>query len=205
MENIENVILDRDGTVIVDKHYLHDPAGVELLPGAGEGLALLARAGIRLFIATNQSGIGRGYFPEADYHAVDARLRDMLADYGVSIVDTAFCPHAPDTPCNCRKPATGMWSRLAADHGLAPANTVMIGDKDADVRFGLEAGLAASILVLTGKGAGELDKYALGAPLSIWTRPSPRPAGAPHVVARDLGAACDFILHHNATIGESVT
>lgn len=202
MQNIENVILDRDGTIIVDKHYLHDPVGVELFPGVGEGLAALCQHGIRLFIATNQSGIGRGYFPEADYHAVEKQLESALAEYGVTITGTAFCPHAPDTDCTCRKPGLGMWQKLSEKYGLTPNNTAMVGDKDADVRFGLDAGLVASILVLTGKGAKQLEKYGLEIPASPWVKAPAGRDGLPTHIAVDLGTACTTILHHNAMFGD---
>lgn len=194
MNKIRNVILDRDGTVIKDKHYLSDPAGVELLPGAAEGLARLARAGIRLFVASNQSGIGRGYFAEADHHAVAARMNELLAEANVRIEGAAFCPHAPEDACACRKPATGMWDALARDHGLAPAETAMVGDKPADVAFGLAAGLAASVLVLTGKG--EASAHKLGIPPfdeDVLELPDRTPE-QPHAVARDLDAACAWLL-----------
>ncbi|NJB67404.1 D-glycero-D-manno-heptose 1,7-bisphosphate phosphatase [Desulfobaculum xiamenense] len=205
MQIIENVILDRDGTIIVDKHYLHDPAQIEFIPGATDGLARLHAAGIRLFVATNQSGIGRGYFTQADYLAVERRMNGLLASAGAPITGTAFCPHAPDTACDCRKPDIGMWKALAATHALNPQRTVMIGDKAADVRFGIDAGLAASILVLTGKGAGQLEKYGLSQPEGPWSETAPLRPGLPHYVARDLGAACDCILHYNASSGTRTT
>ncbi|NHZ48831.1 HAD-IIIA family hydrolase, partial [Nitratidesulfovibrio liaohensis] len=117
------VLLDRDGTVIEDRHYLSDPSGVTLLPGAARGLAALAAAGARLFLVTNQSGIARGYFTEADLHACNARLDELLGEHGVSLADTAFCPHGPDDGCACRKPAPGMWLTLRDRHGLCAAAT----------------------------------------------------------------------------------
>ena len=76
---IRHILLDRDGTVIVERHYLADPDGVELLPGVGESLARLTRAGAKIYLVTNQSGIGRGYYGEADFQAVQARLLALLA------------------------------------------------------------------------------------------------------------------------------
>jgi len=196
---VANALIDRDGTIIVERHYLHDPEQVELVPGAGEALAHLNRAGVRLFVVTNQSGIGRGYYSEADFRAVQERLAELLAPFGVTFQDVAFCPHAPDEACDCRKPEPGMWNDLCAAHGLKPEETVMIGDNASDVAFGRNCGFAQSVLVLTGHGR----KFALqfGLPGEIpagdapgWLRlDAPGPA-QPTALARDLGAAVDFIL-----------
>lgn len=198
---IANLILDRDGTIIVDKHYLADPAGVELIPGAGEALAGLCRAGVRLFVATNQSGIGRGYYGEADYRAVQARMCELLARAGASLCAAAFCPHAPQEGCGCRKPAPGMWDLLAGEHGLDPAATAMVGDKSADVRFGRRAGLALTILVLTGKGREHAGLLGLPLPTGdTLLLDSPRP-DQPNAVCADLAAAVRLIERINATSG----
>ena len=196
---IAAVLLDRDGTVIEDKHYLSDPAGVELIPGAAEGLRELTGAGLRLFIVTNQSGIGRGYFSEADYHACHAAMESLLAGAGVSLEGGAFCPHAPEEACNCRKPALGMWRELAARYGLDPARTAMVGDKKEDMAFGRKAGFAATILVLTGKGKDAAVKMRLSLPDK--DEPYRTVAVAedtllPHAVAHDLAGAVRFILDH---------
>lgn len=130
------VFLDRDGTVIVDRHYLADPAGVELLPGAGQAVARLNAAGVFVVLATNQSGIGRGYFSEAEYAAVHARLVDALAAHGARL-DAAY--HAPshedtDDADADRKPGAGMFLRAAREHGLDLARSWWVGDRDRDVR-----------------------------------------------------------------------
>ncbi|MEZ0575342.1 D-glycero-alpha-D-manno-heptose-1,7-bisphosphate 7-phosphatase [Halodesulfovibrio aestuarii] len=161
MAQIKNILLDRDGTVIVDKHYLSDPEKVELIPEGGRALAALQQAGMRLYIVTNQSGIGRGYFTEDDLHACTVRLDELAELFGAMIEDTVFCPHAPEEECDCRKPLTGMWSQLKDMYGLLPEESVMIGDKQADIDLGKNAGLAASILVLTGKGEKERQKLEL--------------------------------------------
>lgn len=195
---IENLILDRDGTIIADKHYLADPAGVEFIPGAGEALAALCRAGIRLFVASNQSGIGRGYFRAADHHAVHGRMCKLLAAAGASLCAATFCPHAPGENCACRKPATGMWEELAAAHGLDPAATAMAGDKSADVRFGRRAGLALTVLVLTGHGREHAELMGLPLPAGdTLLLDSPGP-DQPHAVCADLAAAARLIERINA-------
>lgn len=155
------VLFDRDGTLIVDKHYLGDPAGVELIPGTGEALGLLRSRGTKVFVISNQSGIGRGYFPESGWHACEKRLGELLEPFGAGIDDERFCPHAPEDGCTCRKPATGMWKSLKAVHGLEGARCVMVGDKAEDLRFGMNAGLFASVLVLSGKGMKSAEKLGL--------------------------------------------
>lgn len=149
---IKYLFADRDGTLIFDKHYLCDPEQVELIPGTGNSLYLLRNNAIKIFIVTNQSGIGRGYFTEKELAACQKKLEDELRKFGVSVEDTAYCPHGPDEECSCRKPNLGMWDYLSAKHGLNPAECAMIGDKKEDVLFGIKAGFAYSCLVLTGKG-----------------------------------------------------
>ncbi len=197
MPTIRNILLDRDGTIVFDKHYQHDPDELELLENAMQGLQRLAAAGMRFFVLTNQSGIGRGYFAESDLAACTERLDGMLAASGVHIVDTVFCPHAPDTACHCRKPETGMWETLRERHGLLPEESVMIGDKVADVQLGLNAGLAASVLVLTGKGERHARKMGLPEPdgETCWLDVASAEGRWPTCVARDLAAAADWILH----------
>jgi D-glycero-D-manno-heptose 1,7-bisphosphate phosphatase len=132
------VFLDRDGTVIHDRHYLHDPEGVELLPTAGEAIARLNGAGVPVLLVTNQSGIGRGLFSEADFAAVQRRLEELLAEHGARLDGVYHCPHTPDRspPCNCRKPAPGLFLRAADEHGLDLARCFYIGDRARDVEPG---------------------------------------------------------------------
>jgi D-glycero-D-manno-heptose 1,7-bisphosphate phosphatase len=136
------VFLDRDGTIIEDRDYLADPAGVSLLPGAAQAIQRLNRAGVPAIVVTNQSGIGRGYFGEADYAAVAARMVQLLLA-GDAVLDGCYhCPHAPDgnPPCNCRKPEAGLFLRAAAEHGIDLARSFYIGDRLRDVLPGVRAG-----------------------------------------------------------------
>ncbi len=197
MPRIDTVLLDRDGTVIVDEHYLCDPARVRLLPGAGQALARLADAGMRLFLVSNQSGIGRGYFSQAEHLAVQARLEELLCEHGVRLTGAAFCPHAPDAGCPCRKPGLGQWEALHARHGLDPAATAVIGDKASDVAFGKNLGAAATVLVLTGHGVQEAARLGLpplaGEAMDL-TGDAPDGRPWPDVLARDLAAAAQRIV-----------
>ncbi len=148
------VLLDRDGTIIHERHYLSDPDQVELLPGAAEGLLLLQAHGFGLLVVTNQSGIGRGYFAETDMHAVHDRLLRILKTRGVGLDGFLFCPHTPDSACDCRKPMPGMGIQAMQIHGMDPKQSFMVGDKTCDVQFGQSLG-TGTILVRTGYGAAE--------------------------------------------------
>ncbi|MDD4951547.1 MAG: HAD-IIIA family hydrolase [Desulfovibrionaceae bacterium] len=147
------VFLDRDGTVIQERHYLRDPDQVELIPGAARALERLKALGLKLVLVSNQSGVGRGYFSTRDVDAVHERLRAILAREGVELDGIFFCPHAPDEGCGCRKPAPGMALRAAESLGLDLGQSFVVGDKACDVDLGRAVG-ATAILVRTGYGAG---------------------------------------------------
>lgn len=194
MNRIKHVFLDRDGTVIKNVPYLGDPAGVEILPGCGQALASLVRAGLDLFLVTNQSGIGRGLFTLEDLLACQDRLHELLAASGVVIKETAFCPHAPENDCQCRKPSLGMWHDLQAQYNLKPEECAMLGDSRADVLFGRQAGFARTILVLTGYGAdtaASLGLPGLTGPWQAFDQPGP---AWPDVLARDVPSGVDYLL-----------
>jgi len=144
-------LLDRDGTVIHERHYLADPADVELLPGAARGLRQLRRLGFNLVLVTNQSGIARGYFDRPQLERIHARLIDLLAAKGVALHGIYICPHLPEANCMCRKPRPGLALQAAAEHGFNPAHAIVVGDKPCDVDLGRAIG-ARSFLVRTGYG-----------------------------------------------------
>lgn len=148
------VFLDRDGTLIRDTGYLDNVAGVRLLPGVGAALAALARAGFMLVVVTNQSGIGRGLIREEVVGQQHARLRELLRPAGVELAAVEYCPHAPDTGCDCRKPLPGMLLRAAARLGLDLTASFMVGDKPADMGAGHAAGCRT---VFLGEGCAEAD------------------------------------------------
>ncbi|HVV45200.1 MAG TPA: HAD-IIIA family hydrolase [Bryobacteraceae bacterium] len=150
-------ILDRDGTVIVEKNYLADPAGVELIQNAAEGLRRLEELGWGRLIVTNQSGVNRGYFTRRTVDAIHERMLDLLAREGAAIDGIYVCPHTPEERCDCRKPESGLVLQAAADWGFDPARCVFIGDKACDVDLGRRLG-GTTILVRTGYGEEELRK-----------------------------------------------
>lgn len=174
------MFLDRDGTLITEKEYLSDPAGVELLPGVPAALRRFADAGWRLFVVTNQSGIGRGYYTEADLHRVNARLLELLAPWGIRFEKIYFAPEAPEQPSRGRKPSPQFLFDARDEFGLDLAASYVIGDKLLDLECGRNAGVKQSVLVRTGYGA-QVERAARG-----------QLHGA--VVADDLAAAADLIL-----------
>ena len=147
------VVLDRDGTLNVEVHYLSHPDQVELLPGVVEGLRALRSAGCRLVVVTNQSAIGRGLFDEARLASIHDRLRALLGAHGVTLDGIYHCPHRPDEGCACRKPGPLMIERAVADLGFDPAQAFVVGDKPCDIDLGRGVG-ATTLLVRTGYGAG---------------------------------------------------
>jgi len=147
------VVLDRDGTVIEERQYLHHTDQVALLPGASEGLSRMRASGLRLVMATNQAGIGRGMYSESDFEAVQQHLATLLDRDDVRFDAVFHCPHHPDAGCTCRKPATGMIDQARAQLG-GDEPVAVVGDKRCDIDLARAIG-AASILVTTGYGATE--------------------------------------------------
>lgn len=136
--------IDRDGTVIRNAHYLADPAGVELLPGAAAALRRLQEAGYLLILVSNQSGLARGLFSAAALQAVHRRLEEVLAAAGVTLDGYYYCPHGPDDPdCHCRKPAVGMLAQACRDFAIDLGDAVVIGDSACDVQLGHNFALPA--------------------------------------------------------------
>ena len=131
------VFVDRDGTLNVDQVHAVDVARLELRPGAREALRLWSGAGWRVVVVTNQSGIARGKYAEADMHAFHRALEERL---GGGVDAFYFCPHLPDAGCACRKPRTGMLDAAIADLGIDPGRSFMVGDTEADMQAGAAVG-----------------------------------------------------------------
>jgi D-glycero-D-manno-heptose 1,7-bisphosphate phosphatase len=146
------VLLDRDGTIIVEKHYLSDPDGVELIEGAAAGLRKLADLGLGLVVVTNQSAIGRGLLDAERLEEIHRRMLDQLGAQGVRLEGIYFCPHHPDDGCGCRKPRTGLVDRAAEHLRFDAARSFVVGDAAGDVELGRALG-ATTLLVRTGHGA----------------------------------------------------
>jgi len=144
------VFLDRDGTLIIDKDYLSDPAGVELIPGVAASLHRARALGLRLYLHTNQSGIGRGYFTVDDVLRCNERMEELLALPRPVFDALCIAPEGPDDPPQYRKPTPRFVQETITRHQLDPAKCWMIGDRESDVLAGLNAGIGA-VAVCTGK------------------------------------------------------
>lgn len=144
------LFLDRDGTLIVDADYLSDPAGVEIIPGVPQALRRARELGFELFLFTNQSGIGRGYFTMEDTHRCNERMLDLLGLGRDLFAGVCIAPEAPDQPSAYRKPSPRFVLETIAQHRLDPAQCWMVGDRESDLLAGLNAGINAAA-VCTGK------------------------------------------------------
>jgi D-glycero-D-manno-heptose 1,7-bisphosphate phosphatase len=174
------VFLDRDGTVIAEKHYLHQVEEVVILPNAATALKRLQDAGFKLFIVSNQAGVGRGYFTLAEVEQVNRHLVAELAGAGVRFDAIYVAPEAPDQPSRGRKPSPQFLFDARDGFDLDLGQSYMIGDKLVDLECGWNAGVKRSLLVRTGYGA-EFERDAADQLGSA-------------VVVDDLSAAADWIL-----------
>ena len=132
------IILDRDGVIIKDKHYMHKIEEIEFLPKAINGLRKLQQYGYELIIITNQAGVARGYFTTEQAWKFNNEVVKRLKDNNVIIKKNYICPHHPGVSgeCNCRKPKIGMAQEAAQEFGFDLKECVFIGDKDSDIEFG---------------------------------------------------------------------
>lgn len=167
------VFLDRDGTLVRDSGYVHGLEDYALLPAVVSGLLRLQEAGFALAIVTNQSGIGRGFYDEAQFEAFQRHLVADLARHGVRIEATFHCPHRPDAGCDCRKPAPGLLWRARDALGADLARSWVIGDAQSDVDAARSAGCRGAVRI-----------FADGAPVPCCEAPQ----------ARDLVEAAQIIV-----------
>jgi D-glycero-D-manno-heptose 1,7-bisphosphate phosphatase len=148
------VFIDRDGTLIEEVNFLHRVEELKFFSFTDEAIRLLKENGFLVVLVTNQSGIGRGIYTTDDMHAVHAQIQTDLTERLDAIY---FCPHLPDTGCECRKPRLGMIEAATTDLPIDLENSWMIGDKNLDVELGLNAGIKP-IMVMTGYGPKHLPE-----------------------------------------------
>jgi D-glycero-D-manno-heptose 1,7-bisphosphate phosphatase len=178
------LFLDRDGTLIEEKDYLHRPEEVAFVPGAIAALKRLQNAGFKLIMLTNQSGVGRGYFPLSDVHRVHEHIARQLDQDAVRLDQIYIAPEAPDQPSRGRKPSPQFVFDARDEFHLDLARCYMVGDKWIDIECAQRAGLKQALLVRSGYGARAEQES--------------KERAAATVIVDDLSAAADWILAHEA-------
>ena len=181
------VFLDRDGTITVEKGFVHRTEDLEFVDSAAEMIGCLNRAGYLVVVVTNQSGVARGMYREEDVHRFHRYLNDELQRSGAHIDRFYYCPHLPEAPdpayrkdCECRKPKPGMVLRAMEEMRIDPRSSYMIGDKARDICAGKKAGLT-SILIHEDNDAVD----------TTWCDEDP------DLVVRSLREAIDYILQRD--------
>lgn len=164
------VLLDRDGVINVERAYVHRVADFEFIAGTVSALVRLHQAGWKLVVVTNQSGIARGYYTEAQYEALTTHMREQLAQAGAPLDAVLHCPHLPDAEvaayrraCDCRKPAPGLVLQAAQALSLDLSRCVLVGDKLSDIQAGRAAGVGHCVLVRSGHAITGADESAADA------------------------------------------
>jgi D-glycero-D-manno-heptose 1,7-bisphosphate phosphatase len=140
------VFFDRDATLIEDKHYMHKVEDIVYYDDSFSALKRLQDKNYKIFIVTNQSGIGRGMFNEAQMHEVHNQIIADYKDQAITIDDIAFCPHSPDQKCDCRKPSPKMILDLAQRYDVDLSKSFMVGDKISDAEAGKNSGATGLLL-----------------------------------------------------------
>ncbi len=182
------VFLDRDGTINEQMGYINHIDRFVMLPGVAAAIKKLNELAIPVFVVTNQSGLARGYFPEALLDAVHEKMNRELAEAGARVDGIYICPHHPEAKeekfrinCDCRKPKTGLFDNAAKDHGIDLASSFVVGDRWSDLKAAAACG-ARGVLVLTGYGRGDHEYI------------GPTQHVQPDFVAGDLAEAVGWII-----------
>ncbi|MBI5630315.1 MAG: HAD family hydrolase [Elusimicrobia bacterium] len=174
------VFLDRDGVIVEEVNYLCDPRELKLLPGAAKAIARLRKAGFKVIVVSNQSGVARGFLSLARLEQIHRRLESLLHKQGAGLDAVYFCPHHPEfgrrQACLCRKPGTEMLEKAAKKFDLEMKSCYLVGDTTTDMRAAYNAG-CKGLLVHTGH-AGRDGAYRI----------------KPHATFRDLASAALWIL-----------
>jgi D-glycero-D-manno-heptose 1,7-bisphosphate phosphatase len=161
--------------------YLNEIGRFRMFPFTAAAIGRLNEARLPVIVVTNQSGVGRGFFPESLVRTVHELMIQHLVEHGARVDGVYYCPHTSEDDCECRKPKPGMLAQAAREHCLDLRRSVLVGDRYGDVEAAHNAG-ARGVLVRTGYGETELASGA-----STWLTP-------PDMIAEDLGAAVDWIL-----------
>jgi len=154
------VFLDRDGVINKEVGYLYKIEDFDFISGVFEACLYFQLLGYQIIIVTNQSGIGRGYYNENDFHQITEWMLEQFRKNNIEILDVFFCPHTPDSICDCRKPKPGMFNQANNKHDIDMKNSWMIGDKEADIKAASAAGIQHTVLVKSGHTIDEINSKA---------------------------------------------
>ena len=152
---IKTIFLDRDGVINKEVNYLHKIEDFQFIDGIFEACNHFLKLGYKIIIVTNQSGIARGYFKENDYHNLSNWMLKQFQKKSIDILDIFYCPHGPESNCNCRKPSPGMFFKAQDKHDIDMKNSWLIGDKEDDIIAGINSGILKTILVRSGHKVNE--------------------------------------------------
>ena len=144
------LFVDRDGTLNPDLHYLRDAERLELFRGVGGALALARAHGYLVICVTNQSGVERGFYSREDVERIHHRMNELLRPHGAHIDGFYYCPHSPESRCECRKPGTLLFRQAQGDWNIDFATSAIVGDRELDVQAGRELGLFTAVVATPG-------------------------------------------------------
>ena len=157
---IKTIFLDRDGVINKEVGYLHKIEDFEFIDSVFDACLYFQSLGYQIIIVTNQSGIERGYYSENDFHIVNNWMLEQFKDQGIDILDVFFCPHGPESNCDCRKPKPGMFNQANEKYNIDMKSSWMIGDKEADIQAANAASIQNTILVKSGHAIDEVNSKA---------------------------------------------
>ncbi len=157
---IKTIFLDRDGVINEEINYLYQIENFKFIDGVFEACLHFQKLNYKIIIVSNQSGIARGYYSENDYKRLTTWMLDQFCQKNISVLDTFYCPHGPDSKCNCRKPKPGMLIDAKYKHNIIMEESWMIGDKETDISAANIAGIKKTILVKSGHENDELNSNA---------------------------------------------
>jgi len=158
--SIKTIFLDRDGVINKEVGYLYKIEDFDFISGVFEACLYFQSLGYQLIIVTNQSGIDRGYYSEENFHQVTNWMLEQFRKNNIEILNVFFCPHGPDSTCDCRKPKPGMFNQANNKYDIDMKNSWMIGDKEADIKAANAAGIQHTVLVKSGHAIDEINSKA---------------------------------------------
>jgi D-glycero-D-manno-heptose 1,7-bisphosphate phosphatase len=154
------VFLDRDGVINKEVGYLHKIEDFEFIDGVFDACLDFQSSGYKIIIVTNQSGIERGYYTKEDFHVVTDWMLKQFKYHEIEVLDVFYCPHGPESGCDCRKPKPGMFIQANDKYHIDMSNSWMIGDKEADIQAANSAGISNTVLVKSGHDIDEKNSKA---------------------------------------------